>query len=78
MEEIITNKGYTYSMEAINILWVITFFFFTLILIFIWSKIIVVSKKLNSVSLLVAECEKIESGEAEAETVENENGSENS
>ncbi len=65
-------------MEALNILWVITFFLFTLILIFIWSKIIVVSNKIKTVSSLVEECDRVEFGEPEAETVENENGSENS
>lgn len=57
-------------MEILKILWTITFFFFTLILIFIWSKIIVVSNKLKAVSTLVAESEKIEFGENEEETPE--------
>lgn len=57
-------------MEILKILWTITFFFFTLILIFIWSKIIVVSNKLKAVSTLVAESEKIEFGENEKETAE--------
>ena len=57
-------------MEILKILWTTTFFFFTLILIFIWSKIIVVSNKLKAVSSLVAESEKIEFGETEEETAE--------
>lgn len=57
-------------MEILKILWTITFFFFTLILIFLWSKIIVVSNKLKAVSTLVAESEKIEFGENEEETAE--------
>ena len=59
-------------MELIKILWTITFFFFTLILIFIWSKIIVTSNKIKAVSALIEKSEIIEFGEETKETAENE------
>ncbi len=40
-------------MEIIKILWIIIFFFFTLILIFIWSKITLISNKIKKVSTAV-------------------------
>ena len=40
-------------MEVIKILWIIIFFFFTLMLIFIWSKITLISNKIKQVSAVI-------------------------
>jgi hypothetical protein len=45
-------------MEAIQIVWTVTFFFFTLILIFIWSKALVISKKMENIVSLIEQSEK--------------------
>ncbi len=57
-------------MEVLKLLWTITFFFFTLILIFIWSKVIVISNKLKAVSSLIEVSEKVELDEDETITLD--------
>jgi len=34
-------------MEFVKLIWVVNFFFFALILFFIWSKILIISKRLG-------------------------------
>lgn len=40
-------------MELVKLLWILIFFLFSLTLIFIWSKIYVLSKKLQELSDLL-------------------------
>jgi hypothetical protein len=47
------------SLETLKILWVVIFFLFSVILFFIWSKILLITKKLDSLSHLVSEIETI-------------------
>lgn len=66
-------------MEIVKILWVIKFFFFTLVLFFIWSKINVISNKIKTITSSIEDIKKLESEDSEAvetvkETVENESG----
>ena len=41
-------------------LWVVNFLFFSLILIFLWSKVVIVNKRLKAVQRLLAIGEEIE------------------
>ncbi len=66
-------------MEIVKILWIIKFFFFTLVLFFIWSKINVISNKIKTITSSIEDIKKLESEDSEAvetveETVENESG----
>lgn len=40
-------------MEIVRILWIINFFFFLLVLIFLWSKIYLATKKINELSAII-------------------------
>ncbi|MDR2577604.1 MAG: hypothetical protein LBC70_02175 [Chitinispirillales bacterium] len=40
--------------ELLRFLWVINFLFFTLILIFLWSKIIIINKRLRAIQKLLS------------------------
>ena len=40
--------------ELLRFLWVINFLFFSLILIFLWSKVIIINKRLRAVKRLLA------------------------
>jgi|GEM_PF-1461265 len=44
-------------MDIIRIVWIFIFFFFTLILIFTWSKIVIISGKIKAITRLVGEIE---------------------
>jgi hypothetical protein len=58
-------------MEIVKILWIIKFFFFTLVLFFIWSKINVISNKIKAITSSIEDIKKLESEDSEAvETVE--------
>jgi hypothetical protein len=46
-------------MEIIKILWIIIFFFFTLMLIFIWSKITLISNKIKKVSAVIDKAQEV-------------------
>jgi hypothetical protein len=46
-------------MEYIRILWIIVFFFFSLSLIFIWSKILVLFRRITAIHNLLQNCENI-------------------
>ena len=63
------------TMELVKILWIIKFFFFTLVLFFIWSKMNVISKKVKTITSSLEDIDKllsedIEITETEEETVE--------
>ncbi len=45
--------------ELVKFLWVINFLFFSLILIFLWSKVVIVNKRLKAVRRLIAIGEEI-------------------
>ena len=44
-------------MNQLRIFWGINFFFFALILIYLWSKIIIISRKINRMRGLIKEAE---------------------
>ena len=46
-------------MEELKIIWSVAFFFFMLILIFIWSKIVAISNRLKKVDLLIDKFDQI-------------------
>jgi len=46
--------------ELLKFLWVVNFLFFSLILIFLWSKVVIVNKRLKAVQRLLAIGEEIE------------------
>jgi hypothetical protein len=45
--------------ELLRFLWVINFLFFSLILIFLWSKVIIINKRLRAVKRLLSIGEEI-------------------
>jgi hypothetical protein len=47
--------------ELLRFIWVINFLFFSLILIFLWSKVVIVNKRLKAVRRLLSIGEEIES-----------------
>lgn len=58
-------------MELVKILWIIKFFFFTLVLFFIWSKMNVISNKVKTITSNIEDIDKLWSEDAEvAETAE--------
>ena len=46
--------------KLLQFLWVINFLFFTLILIFLWSKVIIINKRLRAIRRLLAIGEEID------------------
>jgi hypothetical protein len=46
-------------MEAVKIIWVVNFFFFSLILFFVWSKLYVISKKIKKCTAILEETDKV-------------------
>ena len=46
--------------ELLKFLWVVNFLFFSLILIFLWSKVVVVNKRLKAVRRLLVIGEEID------------------
>lgn len=50
-------------MELIKILWIVVFFLFSLTLLFVWSKLYIISKKAKAISLLLGEIESLEEKE---------------
>ncbi len=49
-------------MEYVKLLWIIIFFFFSLCLIFIWSKILVIAKRTTAVSELLERFNQLDAG----------------
>lgn len=51
-------------MESLIVLWIIQFFFVILILIFLWSKMLIISNKLNNLAAVVEKSDHLESNPA--------------
>ena len=64
-------------MELVRVVWIFIFFFFALILIFMWSKMAVISSKINSIARLVDNIKKISGPEEPPGEAGAENGREN-
>lgn len=47
-------------MELIKAIWVINSFFFALVLVFIWSKSIIIAKKVSTISSIMERIEQIQ------------------
>ncbi|MBN2036631.1 MAG: hypothetical protein JW768_07815 [Chitinispirillaceae bacterium] len=47
-------------MEPIKTAWIVIFLFFSLTLLFVWSKMYIISKKIRSISSLVSRIEEID------------------
>lgn len=43
-------------MDVVRIFWVINFFFFLLVLIFLWSKMYLITRKINDVLSIIKQC----------------------
>jgi hypothetical protein len=54
------------SMELVKIAWIVIFLFFSLTLIFIWSKMYIISRKIKTIDALITQCESV-SGKGAAE-----------
>jgi hypothetical protein len=52
-------------MDFIRIFWVINFFFFLLVLIFLWSKMYLITKKINELLFTVKQCDEIPEDDAQ-------------
>jgi hypothetical protein len=52
-------------MELIKLLWIVVFFLFSLTLLFVWSKLYIISKKAKAITTLLGDIEAIESKDAE-------------
>ncbi|MCL2220233.1 MAG: hypothetical protein FWC23_08985 [Chitinispirillia bacterium] len=46
--------------ELLKFLWVVNFLFFSLILIFLWSKVVIINKRLRAIKKLLAIGEEID------------------
>jgi len=51
-------------MELIKLLWVVVFFLFSLTLLFVWSKLYIISKKAKAIDSLLSEISTIEEKDA--------------
>jgi hypothetical protein len=51
-------------MELIKLLWIVVFFLFSLTLLFVWSKLYIVSKKAKAIASLLGEIESLEAQDA--------------
>jgi cell division protein FtsL len=47
-------------MELIKIAWIVVFLFFSLTLLFVWSKMYILSKKIKIISTLISQVEEID------------------
>jgi hypothetical protein len=45
------------EMNQLRIFWGVNFFFFALILIYLWSKVIIISRKINRMRVLIKEAD---------------------
>lgn len=61
-------------MELIQIFWVIIFFFFALVLIFTWSKISIISRKISTIISTIDNIKKLENNSAAGTESLSENG----
>ena len=65
-------------MEVIKILWIVIFFFFTLMLLFIWSKITLISNKIKKVSVIIDKSKEVSFNNTyEEEEIEEKDNNEN-
>ena len=46
-------------MEIVKVIWAVNFFFFSLILFFVWSKIYIISKRIKKTTSLIEEIDKV-------------------
>ena len=46
-------------MDVVRIFWVINFFFFLLVLIFLWSKMYLITRKINDLLSTIKACDEI-------------------
>jgi hypothetical protein len=46
-------------MEYVKILWITIFFLFSLSLIFIWSKLLVLTKRVAAIADLIVKCDTV-------------------
>ena len=46
-------------MELIKFLWIVIFFLFSLTLLFVWSKLYIISKKAKSIASLLGDIESL-------------------
>lgn len=44
-------------MDVLRIFWIINFFFFLLVLIFLWSKMYLITKKINDLLSTIKQCD---------------------
>lgn len=51
-------------MELIKVLWIVVFFLFSLTLLFVWSKLYIISKKASAIATLLGEIESLEGKES--------------
>jgi hypothetical protein len=51
-------------MDLIKVLWIVVFFLFSLTLLFVWSKLYIISKKAKAVTTILGEIESLEEKEA--------------
>jgi hypothetical protein len=46
-------------MEIVKVIWVVNFFFFSLILFFVWSKVHIISKRIKKAASIIEEIDKV-------------------
>lgn len=44
-------------MEFIKLIWIVVFFLFSLTLLFLWSKLAIINKKIRALDAAIGECE---------------------
>lgn len=47
-------------MELIKLLWIVVFFLFSLTLLFVWSKLYIISKKAQAIGALLGEIDSLD------------------
>jgi hypothetical protein len=46
-------------MDIVRTLWIVNFFFFVLILIFMWSKIYLIGRRIDDIVSIVKKCDEL-------------------
>jgi cell division protein FtsL len=46
-------------MELVKIAWVVIFLLFSLTLIFVWSKMYIISRKIKAIDALITQCDSV-------------------
>ncbi len=54
-------------MEYVKILWIAVFFLFSLCLIFVWGKILVLFKRTAAIATLLKNCEQLNGNESQSD-----------